>query len=92
MPEIKPTDPEAEKARGRVPLWLDAEDLHRLASHCCCSEDTPEEDREQCGRIRFRASASSSQEYKDQGQHCRHQETKQDAKLDHEGFPGSVRW
>ena len=58
MPEIKPTDTEAERARGRVPLWLDAEDLRRPASHCFCSEDTPEEDLEQCGRIRFRASAA----------------------------------
>ncbi|MEU6241709.1 immunity 53 family protein [Streptomyces sp. NPDC047024] len=58
MPEIKPTDPEAERASGRVPLWLDAEDLRRLAVHCGCSEDTPEEDRERCGRIRFRASAA----------------------------------
>ncbi|MEU4087718.1 hypothetical protein [Streptomyces aureus] len=58
MPEINPTDPEAEKASGRIPLWLDAEDLRRLASHCCCSEDTSEADREQCGRVRFRASAA----------------------------------
>ena len=57
-PGIKPTNPEAEMASRRVPMWLDAEDLRRLASQCCCSADTPEEDREQCGRIRFRASAA----------------------------------
>ncbi|MEV6679714.1 hypothetical protein AB0N09_23075 [Streptomyces erythrochromogenes] len=58
MPDIKPTDPEAERAGGRIALWLDAEDLRRIASHCCCSDDTPEEERERCGRIRFRASAA----------------------------------
>ncbi|MGW2202097.1 hypothetical protein [Streptomyces sp. NPDC001774] len=58
MPDIKPTDPEAERTKGRVALWLDAEDLRRLASHCCCSEGSSEEEREQCGRIRFRASTA----------------------------------
>ncbi|MCX5231380.1 hypothetical protein ABZY16_25120 [Streptomyces sp. NPDC006553] len=58
MPDIKLTDPAAERAKGRVALWLDPEDLRRLSSHCCCSEDASEQEREQCGRIRFRASAA----------------------------------
>ncbi|MFD0142809.1 MULTISPECIES: hypothetical protein [unclassified Streptomyces] len=58
MPDIKPTDPEAERTKGRVALWLDAEDLRRLASHCFCAEGSSEEEREQCGRIRFRASTA----------------------------------
>ncbi|MEV7585716.1 hypothetical protein [Streptomyces erythrochromogenes] len=58
MPDIKPTDPEAERAAGRIALWLEADDLHRLAAHCCCSDDTSEEEREQCARLRFRASAA----------------------------------
>ncbi len=56
--EIIPTDPEEEKAKGRVALWLDPEDIRWLAAHCSCSEDEPEENRERCARIRFRASAA----------------------------------
>jgi hypothetical protein len=49
----KATDPGREAAPGRIPLWLDPEDLTWLGSHCACSEDTPVEERERCGRIHF---------------------------------------
>lgn len=47
-----------EKDLGRVALWLDPEDLSWLARHCCCPDDAPQECRERCGRIRFRANAA----------------------------------
>ncbi|MFI5684920.1 hypothetical protein [Streptomyces sp. NPDC051636] len=53
-----PTDPEAETARGRIALWPDREDLLWPARHCCCPGDAPEEVRDRCGRLRFRASAA----------------------------------
>ncbi|MFF4400665.1 hypothetical protein [Streptomyces sp. NPDC001480] len=58
MTASEPTDPRAEAAQGRVALWLDPEDLRWLARHCCCAEDAPEETRDRCGRLRFRASTA----------------------------------
>ncbi|MFF7753552.1 hypothetical protein ACFZCP_30950 [Streptomyces sp. NPDC007971] len=58
MTDPEPTDAQAEAARGRVALWLDPDDLHRLARHCCCPDDAPEEEKERCLRIRFRANAA----------------------------------
>ena len=52
------TDPEAEEGKGRVALWLSAEDLRWLASRCCCDEHSSEEEKARCGRIRFRANAA----------------------------------
>ncbi|AZM45160.1 hypothetical protein DMB38_04325 [Streptomyces sp. WAC 06738] len=54
----EPTDPQAEAARGRLPLWLDPQDLSWLARHCCCGDGATDEDRDRCGRLRFRASAA----------------------------------
>jgi hypothetical protein len=54
----EPTDPGREAALGRIALWLDPEDLTWLGSHCACTADTPMEERERCGRIRFRANAA----------------------------------
>jgi len=56
--EIVPTDPEREIALGRVALWLDPADLRWLATHCCCPEDAPDEQRQRCSRLRFRAGAA----------------------------------
>jgi hypothetical protein len=56
LPE--PTDPEREAHLGRVALWLSREDLGWLASRCACTDTTPNEERDQCGRIRFRARAA----------------------------------
>ncbi|WP_043261108.1 hypothetical protein [Streptomyces sp. e14] len=52
------TDPSAEAAKGRVPLWLDPEDLRWLSRHCCCPVDASEEEKDRCGRVRFRAGAA----------------------------------
>jgi len=53
-----PTDPDQETAAGRVALWLAPADLEWLSQHCSCAEDAPDEVRERCGRIRFRANAA----------------------------------
>ena len=53
-----PTDPGREAAMGRVALWLDPEDLRWLAARCCCGDDSSEQERERCARVRFRASAA----------------------------------
>jgi hypothetical protein len=53
-----PTDPQAEAARGRIALWLDPQDLRWLTRHCCCTEEATDEDRERCGRLRFRSGAA----------------------------------
>ncbi|WP_236245230.1 hypothetical protein [Streptomyces sp. CC210A] len=58
MASVEPTDPKSEQEKGRVPLWLDPDDLDRLSRHCCCAEDASEEERDRCGRIRFRAGAA----------------------------------
>ncbi|OEJ96278.1 hypothetical protein [Streptomyces thermolilacinus] len=58
MADIEPTDPKAEREKGRVPLWLDPDDLHWLSRHCCCPQDASEEERDRFGRIRFRAGAA----------------------------------
>ncbi len=54
----EPTDPEVEKSKGRLALWLDPADLEYLAHHCCCPEDADQATRERCGRLRFRAHAA----------------------------------
>ena len=56
--EVQPADPEAEKRKGRLALWLDPMDIQWLAQHCCCPEDASEDVAERCARIRFRASAA----------------------------------
>tara|TARA_R110000803_G_scaffold55814_5_gene112862 strand:- start:387 stop:602 length:216 start_codon:yes stop_codon:yes gene_type:complete len=59
MPKkIEPTNPEREAELGRIALWLDVEDLTWLSQRCTCKEDTPIEDRDMCGRMRFRARAA----------------------------------
>jgi hypothetical protein len=56
--QIENTDPNREADLGRVALWLDAEDLRWLATHCVCDDSTPDAERERCGRIRFRVNAA----------------------------------
>ncbi|TNM26673.1 hypothetical protein [Streptomyces sedi] len=58
MANTAPTDPEGERAKGRVPLWLDPDDARWLSQHCGCPADAPQEERERCDRIRFRAAAA----------------------------------
>lgn len=53
-----PTDLSREAAMGRVALWLDTEDLRWLAGRCYCGDDSSEQERERCARVRFRASAA----------------------------------
>lgn len=55
---IVPTNPDEEKAKGRIALWLDPADVEWLASHCCCPPNASEEVKERCARVRFRASAA----------------------------------
>ncbi|MET9060699.1 hypothetical protein ABZX99_23085 [Streptomyces antibioticus] len=52
------TDPSTEAGKGRVPLWLDPDDLRRLATHCRCPADASAEEKAHCDRLRFRASAA----------------------------------
>jgi hypothetical protein len=58
MTSLQPTDPQAEAAQGRIALCLDPADLRWLARHCCCTDDATVEDKDRCGRIRFRASTA----------------------------------
>jgi hypothetical protein len=53
-----PTDEGREIEQGRVALWLDPDDIRWLARTCRCNDTTADEEREQCARIRFRASAA----------------------------------
>lgn len=54
MKSPQPTNPETEAAQGRIALWLDPEDLRWLAQHCCCADEATDEDKDRCGRLRFR--------------------------------------
>ena len=56
--EIVPTDPDREKALGRIALWLAPDDLRWLSRHCCCPPDAGEEQKSRCMRLRFRAGAA----------------------------------
>lgn len=58
MPAIDPTAPQREHEMGRIALWLAPDDLRWLSEHCCCDPEASDEDRDRCGRIRFRASAA----------------------------------
>jgi len=53
-----PTDEEHERDEGRVALWLDPEDVRWLARTCRCNDQTSDDKRERCARIRFRAGAA----------------------------------
>jgi hypothetical protein len=55
---IVPTDPDREAELGRVALWLDPDDLRWLGTHCTCSDGTPEDEKDRCARVRFRAQAA----------------------------------
>ena len=54
----EPTDPDREASLGRIALWLGPDDLQWLAAHCACNDATPDDERERCARIRFRANAA----------------------------------
>ncbi|MGW7442039.1 hypothetical protein [Kitasatospora sp. NPDC054795] len=58
MTGTEPTNPQVEADRGRIALWLAPADLAWLAKHCGCGVDASEEEKDHCGRIRFRASAA----------------------------------
>jgi len=55
---VIPTDAEREQELDRIALWLDPDDLRWLARHCCCPADATHEQRQRCGRLRFRAAAA----------------------------------
>ncbi len=55
---VTPTDPERERAKGRVALWLDPDDLRWLSQHCCCPPGVTKEVSDRCARLRFRAHAA----------------------------------
>ena len=57
-PVVEPTDSAEEQQKGRIALWLDPKDIEFLTSHCSCSADADEGEKERCARIRFRASAA----------------------------------
>ncbi len=57
--EVRPTDPDAELAAGRVALWLDPSDIRFLLEQWSkVSEDSQPEVRETWARIAFRANAA----------------------------------
>ncbi len=53
-----PTDDDAERAKGRIALWLDPEDLRWLQGRCCCAEDASQDELDRCARVRFRSAAA----------------------------------
>jgi len=55
---LEPTDPDREEELGRLAVWLDPGDAEWLSQHCCCTDETPEAERERCARVRFRMSAA----------------------------------
>ena len=54
---IIPTNPDEERAKGRVALWLDPDDLRWLATHLRELPTTTEE-QEHINRLYFRAHAA----------------------------------
>jgi hypothetical protein len=55
---MRQTDEDAERARGRLALWLEVSDLEWLSQRCDCTVDTSEVQRDRCARGRFRARAA----------------------------------
>ena len=52
----RPTDPDWETDAGRIPLWLDPDDVRWLAERCLCKQDPSLHGHdEHCTRIRWRA-------------------------------------
>lgn len=52
-----PTDP-AQEARGRIPVWLDVDDVRVLALTCICHRDAAGRCTTWCLRTRLRANAA----------------------------------
>jgi hypothetical protein len=61
-----PTDPERERALGRIPVWLDVNEVRWLADGCCCGRDSDVSDPTphtwECRVIRFRTNAALHKE------------------------------
>jgi len=55
---VNATEPAQEIEKGRVALWLDPADLDWLSRRCLCTDATPAAEKDQCGRVRFRANAA----------------------------------
>lgn len=55
---VTPTDPEEERAKGRVALWLDPDDMLWLAKHLASAHASDAETNTRIGRIRFRILAA----------------------------------
>lgn len=60
--EPNPTNPERERENGRVPVWLDPEDVRWLARYLAGQDGETEEDNERLGRLRFRLVAALHKE------------------------------
>jgi hypothetical protein len=56
--DITPTDPEREEALGRIPLWLDPEDMRWLAGRDICGLGATGRHTPECGRIRWKAESA----------------------------------
>lgn len=52
------TIPADESDAGRVAVFLNADDARWLSTHCECNETASDNERERCGRIRFRSSTA----------------------------------
>lgn len=52
------TIPADESNAGRVAVYLEPNDIRWLSTHCECDDTASDEDRERCGRIRFRSSTA----------------------------------
>lgn len=55
---VVPTDDQSEREKGRVPLWLDPDDLLWLSENWRAEDVRSDEERERRGRLQFRARAA----------------------------------
>jgi len=57
--DITPTDPAREQALGRIPLWLDPDDVRWIADHDICGGGaTGGHHTAECRRIRWKAESA----------------------------------
>jgi hypothetical protein len=52
--KAEPTDPAREREHGRVPVWLDPDDVRWLARRLAGEDGGTEEENKRVGRLRFR--------------------------------------
>lgn len=56
--DITPTDPERELSLGRIPLWLDPEEVRWIADRDICGLGATGQHTPECGRIRWKAESA----------------------------------